>query len=1616
MACTYIFDGHTFNSEVALDDFLLESGQYLSQLGDIVFSFTSKQNHTYSMIDSIKENSKKEWGKYMEWIADEKTHVYGEDGEVEVVEKPYIGVNEYLASLTDPQLFPEFRKESYWNNRFNSWKNGKFTDSEKEVLGIDPTATEIELKNQYSSATNTQLDEFRNKIEIKWKAQCKSGDAIHEVMQLYFKRSFGKFGFEQPNVTSYILNNMQEKHKKYLPKDSNGNIDISSILEQAKSIHAQLKSELQTDNLMFFPEFIISDEITKQGKKQADKIIGKIDLLVIDAEGKIHIVDYKTSIKNSVDSAKELTYKYQLATYQRMLNRKGVQTYGSKLIVAPIKLNNFRLENDEYIYDNVNTNNTLDVLNIITSKNILDNIEEILPARNDITVTTQEAIETTENWIENSYPKYISDKLQDEKSTIKYLKRRGVFDKKNSNNQYEYQPNDSSEKIVADSEPELVKKVIKFNKSLLPKKLEVTHQIKGHLKKGMKEGTLDLPIFRSARNGISPTWLQDKFSKYCDGNWEIMENQTWDYFGIIALKNTDNKQVDLIRISTNSLKTNHTEFKNNKGYYKGIGLTGKWLSDADENSKADSLMLEAVNGNIELMELMCLLNTTGGLERNGPDGYKIGNIGVINPWQSEMLMPSNEELIYSFNQLEKHNPLKINKGLSFINRFERVHNIVNDIMQAGENKKWGGDYGMFKGIHNSCTSLFDNIADDITVQQQIDKLIELDKILHSDNFKRADELDANYTDSKNLEQMHIRLHREIQLSIAALQGIHFRQQLKDHNKWAESILIWKKGLTGSYTDNAGNLSSETLNLVTKLVFEAYQNIRDEISRENIKLSKYTQKLKDEKGINYITQQTVVNQVNLYKNLFVEKDGDLLFKDINDSSLSVAEKEYLEYALDVINKNRHHCSEQDLKEMKDSYDLKYYRVPLAMGSFDSLASTQNMTAILKEKLKEFNPKYIFEKAQRKIEGIEYIERTENNSNEIIFKMTNMFDCGEQSVEKRLKLIQDVGINNLERNLETLVLKHQFAYSQKEHLDRVFPTIKAATIHLQQEGANGNEVYTQDLKYVKDYIESKILNRSIVDPRMKEANKILTAIRNAASRLTLAFSPVQMFYQPLQGFWQTVSLIARKPDGTEVFSAKNISKAYSIVYKDFFNFSGNPTLISRLNEHYGINDMDMTQFVERILKNKKGIWNMDDLMMKFSNRPDYYNRMVLFVAQMLEDGSFYAHSLNKDGELVYNWKEDKRFEKFAANPNLKTNDPEYNKQKSLYYTVANQFVVEHTKNANGTPFEVNMSNPMPLPRAYTTKEAESIKNVGDSIYGYYSHERKSLIQATALGSMWLQFKTYWSSKKDQYLRKGGVKLQGRFVHKVEKYNNPDGTVTEVKWYYQTDSEGNILKDEPPIPDKKPNENYTGPIATQDSQKIAPYTVWQGQWQEGILLTIADVFKNKHIFDNIKSKWNEENDILRNCYRSNLKQLGIDLFMFGILGSLLSALLGDWLKDLKEENKQNKDFMTGVGIAAANIMVYSVKNSFLDFNFFDSIGSPLGQWTPFAFDWTGRQASNVYKIATGDTDFWDGIVNISSAGKQFKPMFDSLKPDQYRTKREGGTWESATAKRNREKREKQ
>lgn len=135
-----------------------------------------------------------------------------------------------------------------------------------------------------------------------------------------------------------------------------------------------------------------------------------------------------------------------------------------------------------------------------------------------------------------------------------------------------------------------------------------------------------------------------------------------------------------------------------------------------------------------------------------------------------------------------------------------------------------------------------------------------------------------------------------------------------------------------------------------------------------------------------------------------------------------------------------------------------------------------------------------------------------------------------------------------------------------------------------------------------------------------------------------------------------------------------------------------------------------------------------------------------------------------------------------------------------------------------------------------------------------------------------------------------------------------------------------------------------------------------------------------------WYNPDPGLRSAYRSNLRQLAYDLAIMLIKGGLVSWMLADWYKELKDDSDPD-DLADAFKLSAAGIAVQSVNNSFMDFNFFDSIGKPMGTWTPFAFEYLVKSVKNVGEVALGDREWYRGLEQSSSVTRQFKPVIETL-----------------------------
>lgn len=1626
MKCKYIYKNNiVFDSEIELDDYLIEKRKYESLYGDMVFSKEIKSPllHTMKMIDTkVKGDASRLEEKFRE----ARKKGTGYDGETSYEFKsPFIGVNKWLSQLRTEEgnrLFPEFT-DAYWTERISVWTapvqpdevfykedgTGRYTKDEINVFFPGDTFQEkVQNARPLRKNPDFKKDEptiMKVLMEQKWKKQNLIGQALHFIMETYFSEGTyqgNTFKVRElmnypndglPSLKTYVQEKLSTEFKKELGKDWSEDLIpdsvLNSMLDYAEDVENVMKSKFG-ENCAFYPELKISGKVARTD--QNINLMGVIDLLVVDEKtGQINIFDYKTSTKDysEYNSAKKLAFYYQLATYGKLLHNYGLNYREATFGILPITLKGMEIENQEeaklnpedakFIYNGVEFPDYIykDITGEIFKRNlkneqyIIGNLDDYLP---DIIVKDLESDELIKKVTEQMsiwFPEY-TKKVTSEEKIRQMIEDNGGFKKENGNFVFKIQGSYIKEFVspIEKGEEALYMKIKKYydNKQHtrkwmadgISKVLKDAQEMASKNNEKSLEG-IDIQEFIKSfdtRFTEDPTgtlhWFKDNLMKYCNNDWEVINMPSLHQFGIILLRNRINKQqIDVIKMSNDYLRYNrHIGGKNR------TLLTGAFASDMEEKSDGNSLMLEAVNGNIELIETMLVLNNLPTLFSGEYANGVIGHVNVLNSWSGTGVSATNEELLYCFKKLNKHSKLKTQDNIStgrvkFGIQWELFLNDFNHVMQLNQT---------FQLKNTEVFEKAQNILDDIIESDIDNKIIQLEKLIK--------EMEKNYSEVKdiknNLELPQVRLYQQMLITLASLRGINFRQQLKDHDQWLEdkTYKMLGNGVQGSYIDNPGNLASDTLNLVTKQVMQGYQNVRYDMQEITATLRQKTENLKKHKQFGWIQKRTS-NQTSLYENMTrYTDDGNLLFTYV-DEVIDPVERDYLEYVLNIINKNRFgdFYSDEQLEQMKKNHDIQYYQVPLAKAEFETRAYGNKLLKSLGERLKNFSPSEAWKDFQESTQGL-FDETNQEVDQSLIFEMTNMFDKGERAtLRDRIDMISKRDKNYFETNLEILCLKHKFAYSTKEHIDKVFPTIKAAMAALAMQGYSQNKNFVQDREYLESYIKARIQNKSLkTDKGSQQTEQMVGKIKQAASFMALAFSPVQSLYQLIQGLWVDVSLIWRKPDGTAAFTFKNMYNAAKIVYRDMFHFTDEPTKCQLLNELWGINDMDMNTYAEKMKTERHGLFNLWDFAYKFTSRPDFYNRMTIIVAKMLEDGSWDAYEV-KNGKLEYDWKKDKRFSLYATNN--KSDLKEYNNQRGLYAAFAQQLEREGIKNKDGSMFKFGD----PLPTGYTTLDIESMKDITDLIYGYYSHEKKSMIHATWLGSMYMQMRTYWSGKKNQYLAPGGVKLQGRW----EQVYDPE---TKKPLFKKVDENGKVLFE----------------LTTEDTG--VPAYQWKRQWQEGIFVTLRTLIFDYGINpEGWKKGWEatmyNDDDNIRRARQSNLKQFVADIGFYLFVGGFIGAFIfGNWDKELQKKAKEEGDAQLATMSTFLHILTASITQSASDFAWWSSIGGPMVQWSPFMLEFFSRFFNRWFSVIFGDKTIFDGITNSFSVGKQMGPLLNYIK----------------------------
>lgn len=1050
--------------------------------------------------------------------------------------------------------------------------------------------------------------------------------------------------------------------------------------------------------------------------------------------------------------------------------------------------------------------------------------------------------------------------------------------------------------------------------------------------------------------------------------WEVVKNDTLDNCNIIMFKNTLTGQVNLVTLSGLNLDQVHS-------FDGRTNILGFHLNDLQGTDNQGRELMKATYGNIETMRTMFLLNEI--IPQLGND-IKLGDLTVVGGLGGKIqgqqypiqLIVSN--FIKAQEVLNQKDPgLKINNNFATVEHISPVQLLINefwDILHESPNlgktdfnslKELisGSDIDGLQHMLNGTT--IDSLSSAETTDVQIQRLEELiSKVgailtnqhisLSPDTLIKYANGDERLTDQErnNLVSGCCKLLINASITLDRLSGII---------RIAEGDLSNVERLFA----RPQNISNTQVRIISKLLQDAIHGISNKLEPQISDFNLACLEYYEAKGYGKVRNALIGDQVNVFKRLFRDNEQDLFFKNPYDKSndLDDADRKFLKKALFEINRIRFKGSNFSYKSENDPALLSfinsspgYFWVPLEKASsstrwsnpgkyFDDFKRRtktlcKNPTLFFKEMYENILTDQEEQQITRDIENMQAYNR---------FKVSDPDRSGRPK-RGRERLLQNYGKDYFETNLQNLVIDYSYRNLQEEEMNKMLIRARGILLQLKLTGVReGDEKFAKTIKHIDDYLKTAVFNRSIMEEDSKQIISVVQPLRKAVSAAYIAASPVAAIRDIFGGFLSNVVRTMTKYR-TDV-DAKDVMWAYQFVLRQGVHSAMSIDLLDKLNSKYLISNINIEQQQEGYKTNRGGITNAGNWAYATLRKPDFLNRMVLFMGKLKHDGSHKAYSI-VDGKLVYNWRMDERFKLLASND--KSNMEAYNKQKSLYLSQIMKFN-EENPDAN-LPVSLDTN----LPDGYTQNQIDEIKNLGDTVYGSYNRSTKAMYENLAIGSQFGVFSTWMNGIYDVYLGK-----RRESSYETQKVQKEDENGNKL-WI---DDNGNIT-----------TENTGVPYLTD-----IPLIV------QGVLRTLLDTAGELYHGGGWSGlKKNILNDPMQ--WR-NWKRLLSD----AIIASLLYWLFEELVNPAYKEHKKSGDGQDILTNAAIELLYKGSSSSFEEFKgplpIFDYV---MNNTSPAAVKWGAKTWHDIEGFLFGDTTIGELITKSQALPRSLQDTYKMYKRD--------------------------
>lgn len=1214
-------------------------------------------------------------------------------------------------------------------------------------LNID-NYKDTKIKELTTSKTNRISEEEAIKLvedEIKfWEQIQKDSIVLHRLFTSPStrdaKKTFSDFKNENKDILpNYLKNNDRLCEKFYNALKSRYRYIKEKHLNSTTHTNLNLISKLNDLDL---------------------ELIGHIDYLVIGEDGTAHLYLYKTTSESPHhwDVNKRKKYLHQLAFLKAMLNNNGINVDNMTLNIIPIQVKYseshdtiedilvHKIEEKSTRFDslkyNLNSYDTIAKRYITPNVNIPIVHESIIQRGKEVTSAIFPDLNIKETGIKKSAKWWIANAPNADLHKTYSLVIKQIGDQDHF---YDVIINGKvypiKSKIEKTKNPEILELVEKHLNELSDNigysVQRLAEEIKNKYRSKYSNFNSSI-AFRNISHKLNSLFYkyihcnQDAEGNIVDHDWELVEDLV--DAGIIAFRHKTGV-VDFFTLSPFNLnvKVNFSKGSNILGCHRRndqyVGLEANW-------------------GNIEVVRALSIINE---LLPKMPD-IKLGTIGVIGTTDNASHVRYN---IANFNQNyyqkivevvnSENQDIKITNNFTEVNFVDDVEYLIEEYLKITEGKS------------------------EEEIQDQFDRF-GLEAIKDLEGLSRHERAESILNMMSLIEKSHKDLIGKFE-SYLSVTDTNVRRILRLYDLLGKAYFY----TTGTQIIRRTSFDPVDKMLIIpthqedpnmKYISNLLQVTYDNISSEFEKIyNESVRNIFDEfyKDIGYTQYQNMSlgNQAQQFNN-FYEIDPSTGKKTMNfknpydmNNDLIPAERKLLKKVLYSIHKitnpvfNIGISEEQKLsKYVQDN--PSYLWVPLERASKST--SRQNVDAI----------KARFKNAFRKLKKIEqrfdeYVndvlpeerELLGNQSDEFYtFSIRNPFETNmpinskteAKAYSDRHKMLEQYGPDFFETNIENILIDYIVKKIQTHQLQKFMTVSKAFLLQLHLTGnmAGNQSVIDKEIKHIEDYIKINVFNTSIMGKSEQSIISAITPIKKFATDLLLSANVAGFVRDITQGVLENITRTAIKFN-TDI-DPKNISKAYWYVTRHATSNAMAANLLSKLCLKYRLSNTDVARIGERAKTQRNGIFSYDNALYGTLRTPDFINRMVLFVARCMQDGTWNAFSLDKDNNLHYDWTRDERFSIYAKG--LK-NHKDYEVQKARYFSQIRNHNLDHPEH------KIDMTDNLPEP--YTNIEVRNIRMLADNIYGAYDKSKKAMLEFHSLGITFAMFTTWMQGHVNNYLMK-------------------------------------------------------------------------------------------------------------------------------------------------------------------------------------------------------------------------------------------------------------------------